>query len=56
MKDGINVNDYKKTLVADDFGLASLPEAAWRSKLTKPSASAVRIIAAEPPEEEAIGD
>ncbi|OGN96825.1 MAG: hypothetical protein A2Y89_02745 [Chloroflexi bacterium RBG_13_51_18] len=56
MKDGINVNDYKQALVADDFGLASLPEAAWRAKLAKPSASAVLITTTEPPEEPIIGD
>jgi NAD(P)H-nitrite reductase large subunit len=56
MKDGTNVNKFKEALVADDFGLASLPEAAWRSKLAKPSPSAVRIVAEEPPEELVIGD
>ena len=56
MKDGVNVDKFKQDLVGDDFGLASLPEATWRSKLAKPSASAVRIVAAEPPEELAIGD
>ncbi len=56
MKDGVNVDSFKQQLVADDFGLASLPESAWRSKLAKPSASAVPITAAEPEEEAVIGD
>jgi NAD(P)H-nitrite reductase large subunit len=56
MKDGVNVDSFKQKLVADDFGLASLPEAAWRSKLARPSASAVAITAAEPMEEAVIGD
>ncbi len=56
MKDGINVESFKQQLVADDFGLASLPESAWRSKLAKPSASAVLITTEEPMEEAIIGD
>ncbi|MBN1161329.1 MAG: NAD(P)/FAD-dependent oxidoreductase [Dehalococcoidales bacterium] len=56
MKDGVNVEGFKQNLVADDFGLATLPEAAWRSKLARPSASAVPITAEEPMEEAVIGD
>ncbi len=33
MKDAVNVNSFKDTLVADDFSLASLPEEVWRTKL-----------------------
>ena len=33
MKDGINVSVFKESLVADDFGLVSLPEEIWRNKL-----------------------
>jgi len=33
MKDKINVEDFKQVLVADDFGLASLPEEIWRPRL-----------------------
>jgi NAD(P)H-nitrite reductase large subunit len=33
MKDGVDVSAFKKALVAADFGLASLPESAWRPRL-----------------------
>ncbi|OGO20517.1 MAG: hypothetical protein A2Z15_07460 [Chloroflexi bacterium RBG_16_50_11] len=56
MKDGVNVENFKKALVADDFGLASLPESVWRSKLSRPAAASVLITPAAPPEEAVIGD
>ncbi|OGO42934.1 MAG: hypothetical protein A2137_01815 [Chloroflexi bacterium RBG_16_58_8] len=58
MKDGVDVPGYKKSLVADDFGLASLPAANWQSKLARPSDSpaAAAITAPEAPEEAVIGD
>ena len=58
MKDGVDVTGYKKSLVADDFGLASLPAANWQSKLARPSDSpaAAAITAPEAPEEAVIGD
>ena len=37
MKDKINVKDFKQVLVADDFGLASLPEEIWRPQLAVPN-------------------
>jgi NAD(P)H-nitrite reductase large subunit len=33
MKDRVKVDDFKGELVADDFGLASLPEELWRARL-----------------------
>ncbi len=36
MKNKINVEAFKQVLVADDFGLASLPDELWRSQLTIP--------------------
>ncbi len=33
MKDRINVDEFKETLVADDFSFLSLPEAVWRKRL-----------------------
>lgn len=36
MKDRVNVDSFKEALVADDFGLASLPEEIWREKLAIP--------------------
>jgi NAD(P)H-nitrite reductase large subunit len=57
MKDGRDVSSFKKALVADDFGLASLPEAIWRERLAKPAADAVMMMnPIEPPEEALIGD
>jgi NAD(P)H-nitrite reductase large subunit len=35
MKDRINVAAFKGTLVAEDFGLASLPEEVWRESLSE---------------------
>jgi len=37
MKDKINVEDFKQVLVADDFGLASLPQKIWRPWLAIPN-------------------
>jgi nitrite reductase (NADH) large subunit len=56
MKDGTDVSDFKKDLVADDFGLASLPPTIWRERLARPEASAKVITPAAPPEEAPIGD
>ncbi len=36
MKEKIDVRAFHEVLVADDFGLASLPEELWRSKLAVP--------------------
>lgn len=36
MKDRVNVNSFKQELVADDFGLVSLPEERWRPRLEAP--------------------
>lgn len=56
MKDGIDVGKFKQSLVADDFGLAALPETVWRSKLTRPAATSVLITPVAEPEEAFIGD
>jgi NAD(P)H-nitrite reductase large subunit len=37
MKDRVNVQGLEQALVADDFGLVSLPEEIWRSRLEVPS-------------------
>jgi NAD(P)H-nitrite reductase large subunit len=55
MKDGVNVDRFKEALVADDFGLAYLPEAIWRAKLAVPP-SAITVTPAEQPEEVFIGE
>jgi hypothetical protein len=36
MKDRVNVDGFKQALVADDFGLASLPEGIWQPLLEVP--------------------
>jgi NAD(P)H-nitrite reductase large subunit len=57
MKDGTNVSGFKKALVADDFGLASLPDSIRRERLNYPDTDAVTVITpAAPPEEAVIGD
>jgi len=40
MKDKVKVDGFKDELVADDFGLASLPEEIWRARLEMPEVSA----------------
>jgi NAD(P)H-nitrite reductase large subunit len=56
MKDGTDVSDFKKDLVADDFGLASLPASLWRERLAWLDASVKVITPTAPPEEAPIGD
>lgn len=36
MRDGVDVGGFEAELIADDFGLASLPEELWRSRLEAP--------------------
>jgi NAD(P)H-nitrite reductase large subunit len=54
MKDRINVAAFEETLVADDFGLASLPEEIWRDRLTMPPSEVASIVPPPEPAEEAI--
>jgi NAD(P)H-nitrite reductase large subunit len=54
MKDRINVAAFKETLVADDFGLASLPEKIWRERLQIPNAEVASIVPPPEPAEEAV--
>jgi hypothetical protein len=57
MKDGVNVSRFKEALVADDFGLASLPERIWRGRLdSTPPKGAPVVTSIEEPEELVIGD
>ncbi len=41
MKEKVDVNSFKEVLVADDFGLASLPEEIWRARLTMPTSGCI---------------
>ena len=51
MKDRVKVDGFKQALVADNFGLVSLPEKIWRPQLEMPpSVSASSIISTEQPE------
>ena len=57
MKDRVNVDSFKEALVADDFGLASLPEQIWQAKLAiPPSVLTIAPIHLEQPEEAVIGE
>jgi len=57
MKDGVNVNNFKQVLVADDFGLASLPDEIWRARLAIPaSLLASSVTSVEQPEEALVGE
>jgi NAD(P)H-nitrite reductase large subunit len=52
MKDKVKVDGFKDELVADDFGLASLPEEIWRARLAVPPSEEAYIVPpVEPPEE-----
>jgi NAD(P)H-nitrite reductase large subunit len=52
MKDGVDVSSFKEELVAEDFGLASLPEEIWRPMLAMPaSALNYAVTSVEQPEE-----
>jgi NAD(P)H-nitrite reductase large subunit len=57
MKDRVKVEAFKQALIADDFGLASLPEEIWRPQLEMPSSiSASSVISVEEPEEIIAGE
>jgi len=56
MKDKINVEAFKETLVADDFGLASLPEEIWRARLEIPASEEASIVPPVEPAEEVVVD
>jgi len=57
MKDRVNVDSFKEALVADDFGLASLPEEIWRERLAIPPLELTSfVISVEEPEEAIVGE
>ena len=43
MKEKVKVTDFKQSLVADDFGLLSLPEEMWRPKMELPKVDRVVV-------------
>jgi len=57
MKDRVNVDSFKEALVADDFGLAYLPEEIWRARLAIPPSDSISLITSfEQPEEVFLGE
>lgn len=56
MRDRLDVDEFKKVLVADDFSLASLPEALWHERLGVTESSLISTEAREEAEEEVGGD
>jgi len=57
MKDGVDVSNFKKYLVAEDFGLAYLPEEIRQAHLAiPPEITESLVTAVEEPEELPIGD
>ena len=52
MKDGIDVSEFKETLVSDDFGLTSLPDEIRKSRLESPPEKYISVVTSiEEPEE-----
>jgi hypothetical protein len=57
MKDRVKVVAFKEALLADDFGLASLPEKIWRARLEIPASEESSIVPpVEPTEEEVVDE
>jgi nitrite reductase (NADH) large subunit len=52
MKDGIDITGFQETLVADDFGLTSLPDKVRKSRLAVPPDKYISVVTSvEEPEE-----
>jgi NAD(P)H-nitrite reductase large subunit len=57
MKDRVKVDRFKEVLVAEDFGLASLPDEIWRPWLAIPEPlSTSSVISVEQTEEAIVGE
>jgi NAD(P)H-nitrite reductase large subunit len=57
MKDRVDVSSFKEALVADDFGLASLPEEIWQARLAVPPPELTSLVTpAGEPEEAFVGE
>jgi NAD(P)H-nitrite reductase large subunit len=57
MKERVEVDGFKQALVAEDFGLASLPEEIWRARLDMPTSGFISpAILREQPEESVLGE
>jgi NAD(P)H-nitrite reductase large subunit len=56
IRNRVNVDDFKHSLVTDDFGLAFLPGELWRPELEVPAGAAVSSVTIEEPEEVVAGE
>ena len=45
MRDRVNVGGFKQNLMADDFGLVSLPRELWQERINVPPAELVHRVA-----------
>jgi len=55
LRDQVEVSRFKRSLLAEDFGLVSLPKGLWRQRLEKPSAVHLAAVP-EAEEEEVFGE
>jgi NAD(P)H-nitrite reductase large subunit len=53
MRDKVNVGDFKQALLAEDFGLISLPRELWQERLGTPPLQPIHHWASQPEAEEA---
>ena len=57
IKERVKADSFKQTLVAEDFGLASLPEKLWRARLGMPTSGFISpTTIREPPKELVLGE
>jgi hypothetical protein len=56
IRNRINVDNFKQTLVSDDFGLAFLPGELWRPHMEVPAGTVVLSLPDEEPEEVIAGE
>ena len=56
MRDRVDVTDFKKSLLEDDFGLISLPEQLWQERLKAPTEPQIHRVAVPEAEEEDVID
>lgn len=56
MKNKVNIEGFKQALIAEDFGLVSLPEELWRPRLTVPPSAVVSPVSVPEPAETVAGE
>jgi hypothetical protein len=52
MRDRVNVESFKQSLLADNFGLAFLPRSSWQEQLEAPAGLMLQSAQSIQPEEE----